>query len=315
MPSRQFTSAINAIEKLSYTELKRANLCVQQRMSENEMGRIIAEREENMDSCPHCRNHNIIKWGASGQGKQRFKCKDCLRTFNALANTPLHKTKKPDLMIAFGQMMAYALPLRETADLLKINLKTAFLWRHKLLTNPEVDKPVELHGIVEADETFLPRSDKGSKDLDREPRLRGGGNPPKVPIMIALNRQGAVMHAVMENNSKQEIERALAPVLVPNTILCTDGNLSYSTLVKNLPFDIEHKRLIAPPGSKAAVDGVFSIQKLNSFMSRWKSFHKRFRGVATHYLDRYIAYFRFLDSDVPSEYWVTEASKETIVLV
>ncbi len=90
------------------------------------------------------------------------------------------------------------------------------------------------------------------------------------------------MHAVMENNSKQEIERALAPVLLPNTILCTDGNPSYSTLVKNLPFDIEHKR---------------------------------FRGVATHYLDSYIAYFRFLDSDVPSEYWVTEASKETIVLV
>lgn len=309
MPTKQFSSAIKAIEKLSYTELKRANQCVQNRMSQDEMGRIVAEREDSIDSCPYCRHEQLVKWGSSKQGKQRFKCKRCSKTFNALANTPLHKMKKPELMIAFGKLMNYAIPLRQSAEELGINLKTAFQWRHKMLSNPELDKPVELLGIVEADETFIPRSSKGSRKLARPARKRGGGKRPLVPVMIALDRNGAVTHTVMNRNTKLEIEGALAPVLVPNSILLTDGNLSYVEVVKNLPFVIEHKRLIADKGKKAKViDGVYSIQRLNGYMARWKSFHERFRGVATHYLDRYASYFRFLDSNIPPEFWVSKAS-------
>ena len=70
MASRKLTSAIKAIERLSYQDLKRANQCVQQHLSEDEMGQIVAERKDCVDSCPYRRYEHFMKWGSSGQGKQ-----------------------------------------------------------------------------------------------------------------------------------------------------------------------------------------------------------------------------------------------------
>ena len=38
--------------------------------------------------CPHCQGEAIQKWGQS-QSIQRFRCKVCRKTFNALTGTPL----------------------------------------------------------------------------------------------------------------------------------------------------------------------------------------------------------------------------------
>lgn len=64
--------------------------------------------------------------------------------------------------------------LRDSANDCGINLKTAFLWHHQLLTLPAVMKPKSLEGIVEVDETFFARSEKGKEYLiERKPRKRG----------------------------------------------------------------------------------------------------------------------------------------------
>ena len=126
--------------------------------------------------------------------------------------------------------------------------------------------------------------------------------------MMVLDRNVLVTHSIMNRNTKGEIERALAPGLTPNSILLTDGNLSYVEVVKNLSFDIDHKRLIADRDKKAKIDGIYSIQRLNNFMMRWKEFHKRFKDVATHYLNRYISWFRLLDAEIEKDFWVQEGS-------
>ena len=51
--------------------------------------------------------------------------------------------------------------LRKSATLLDINLKTAFRWRHIFLKQPHDMTPSGLHGIIEADETFIAESFKG----------------------------------------------------------------------------------------------------------------------------------------------------------
>ncbi len=308
MPTKQFTNVLDGISRLNYTELKRADKALQEQLSRDQMGKIIAEREATIDSCPYCRHEKLIRWGSSRQGKQRFKCKSCLKTFNALAATPLHKIKKPQTLIAFDKLMNLGISLRDCADLLGVDHKTCFYWRHKLLKNPEVNKPVELLSIVEADEAFIAENQKGSRKLIRPPRVRGGGKK-KIPILMALDRQGAVTHSVLKRNTKAEIEAALAPVLVPSSILITDGNLSYREIVKALPFPIQHKRMVPDKGKKAKVDGVYSIQRLNGFIARWRTFMRRFRGVATHYRDRYIAWFRCLEAERENQFWIKEATR------
>ena len=58
-----------------------------------------------------------------------------------------------------------------------VHRNTTFRWRHRFLHWVKYDRPRQLTGIVEADETFLLESQKGSRKLDREPRKRGGKAP------------------------------------------------------------------------------------------------------------------------------------------
>ena len=77
-------------------------------------------------------------------------------------------------------------------------------------------------------------------------------------------------------------------------MLCTDGNLSYQTIVKNLPFELDHKRLIAIDNQRV-IEGIYHIQTLNNWMMCWKQWLRQFNGVGTDYLDNYIAWFRQMD--------------------
>ena len=72
--------------------------------------------------------------------------------------------------------MVLKLTLRETADTCGINLKTAFLWRHRFLMVQAGQNDDALSGIIEVDEFFLAHSEKGSKTLvyKKKARKRGG---------------------------------------------------------------------------------------------------------------------------------------------
>src|ERR1700710_1101354 len=45
--------------------------------------------------CPHCDNRNVVRWGQASD-LPRYRCKACLRTFNALTKTPLAKLRMKD---------------------------------------------------------------------------------------------------------------------------------------------------------------------------------------------------------------------------
>jgi len=47
---------------------------------------------------------------------------------------------------------------------------------------------------------------------------------------------------VLRDKKLSQIEQSLQPLLTPSSILCTDGNLSYSKIVENVP-SIIHKWL------------------------------------------------------------------------
>jgi hypothetical protein len=56
---------------------------------------------------------------------------------------------------------------------LKINKKTAFDWRHKILSSLEETEKGSFTGITESDETFTLLSEKGKRTLSRKGRKRG----------------------------------------------------------------------------------------------------------------------------------------------
>jgi len=308
MDSMQFSNIQAKLEGLTFVQLKRLRIRIEDMISSNHVGKTIAVHEEGVSECAHCGSHEFTKHGTTARGQQRYMCKACNRTFNSLTGTPLSGMKKQNKWHQYSEEMWFSSKIRDAASGLGINVKTAWRWRHKLLSNPTQRKPSELHGIIEADETFINESFKGKRYLNRAARKRGvkSNDIPKTPVLLALDRNGSITHCVLKRNTREELERSLAPVLTPGSVLCTDGNLSYQTIVNNLSFEIDHKRLIAI-NNQRVIDGVYHIQTLNNWMMRWKQWLRQFNGVGTNYLDHYIAWFRQMEQPKKDESWVALA--------
>lgn len=81
--------------------------------------------------------------------------------------------------------------------------------------------------------------------------------------------------------------------LSAENVLVTDAWRAYKTYAKEK--GLEHYRIKSDSG-KHVIKGLYHIQNVNSLHSRLKRWIERFKGVATKYLDNYLAWFLFVDS-------------------
>ncbi len=95
-------------------------------------------------------------------------------------------------------------------------------------------------------------------------------------------------------------------ILSPGSVLCTDGNLSYKDITDTL--EVDHKRLIGLDNQRV-IDSVYHIQTLNNYMKRWKGWLKRFNGIGTDYIESYLSWFRFMETnkEYSEQTWIKEA--------
>lgn len=253
------------------------------------------EAESAVKACPHCDSFHIAKAG-SKDGRQRFKCKACSKTFNALTGRPLARLRKADKHIENGQCMVEGLSIRKTARILGVSLPTAFLWRHRFLAAPRAVQPRQLTGVVEADETFFLESFKGQRGgLPRPPKKRGmpaskaGLSVEQIPMLVARDRSSsATLTAVLPSRKAKDIGDRLLPLLSTDSVLCSDGASAYRIIGKTKGIEVK-----STPAKKAA--GVYHINNVNAYDSRLKSWMFRFKGVATKYLDNYLGWHRMID--------------------
>ena len=122
--------------------------------------------------CPHCKFTKFVKNG-KGINTQRFLCKDYNNNFTTTNSTIFFSAKK-DIKTwkLYIHCMIEKYSLRKTAQICDISLPTAFVWRYKILDALKtMMSEVELNGVVEADETFMPLSLKDNHKNFKFPRL------------------------------------------------------------------------------------------------------------------------------------------------
>ena len=125
-------------------------------------------------NCPHCQSTHVVKNG-NRRGVQRLMCKECKRTFTYSTNTIVYKSSKSiEVWKKYCECFLNKFPLRKCASICKINLHTAFNWRHKILDALQnMQSSITLRGIVETDGTYYALSFKGSHEMPRETHKRG----------------------------------------------------------------------------------------------------------------------------------------------
>lgn len=252
--------------------------------------------------CPHCGAKRVIRHGHAN-GLQRYRCRECRRTFNALTGTPLCGIHKRGQWLDQVKALQAGLTLHEVADALRIHVSTAHRWRHRFLALPKSIQARNLCGIAEADETVFLLSFKGKRaGLGRKARHRGGKadkrgmSSEQVPVLVVRDRGGATADCVLTALDAPTLSAALRPVLAKDAALCTDGSPALAAAARDI--GVEHHAVNLSAGIR--VDGAWHVQNVNSYHSRLKGWIRKFRGVATCHLPSYLGWFRALDRVPPA---------------
>jgi transposase-like protein len=259
---------------------------------------IVHRRVEEL-GCPHCKSRDVTLWG-SASPLPRYRCKNCRRTFNALTKTPLARLRKKDKWFEQSKAMIEGVSISKTAERCDIDYKTAFLWRHRFLGAPCLDKPKTLSGIVESDETFILESYKGKRsDMPRASRKRGGKatkrgiSSEQIPVIVVRDRTGATLDAVLPKLNRASIEAALGGAVTAANQLCCDGGKAIVAFARRAAIPAH---ILPAPGKPSPDAPNFHINNVNAYHSRLKEWMRRFHGVATKNLPNYLGWRRALEA-------------------
>ena len=253
--------------------------------------------EEERPCCPHCGNACVIKYGRK-DGKQRFQCKKCLKTFMLTTNTIAAESHQP--LSVWRQFVADTLHLRpidDSAQELGLSHQCAFHMRHKILLallDIYQDTPTMLGEVTELDETYVLESYKGQalpEDAGRSARKHGakaakpGLSNEQICVCAGVRRSGAPFAGAVTRAkpSIEELKEAFEGHIGKGAMLICDGLRSYSSLQTLTDCEV-----IDVNSADLKEKSFYNLNHVNNFHSFIKEQYRAWRGVATKYLNRYM---------------------------
>jgi transposase-like protein len=217
-----------------------------------------------------------------------------------LTGTPLARLRKKERWLPYLQCVLESRTVRDAAQVVGVHRTTSFRWRHRFVPGAMRDRPKTLTTIVEADETYRLESQKGSRNLTRRPRKRGGVatrrgiDKEHDCLLVARDRSGQTLdfHTGRGQVTVAHLHKCLKPVLPVDVLLISDSAMAYRHFAEQA--GITHEAVNVQAGIRAR--GAIHIQNVNSWHSRFKGWLVRFRGVASRYLINYSGWQRILDA-------------------
>ena len=227
--------------------------------------------------CPHCKSEEVIKYG-SYKGIQRYKCKNskCERTFTKQTESPFRYSKKfKENCHKYKELYEKGLTIRQCAEILNISIVTSFFWRHRFLYNlKKVNYIEKLCDYAELTRVVLLENFKGDRNSKNKEK-------DKISIVNAMNKSIDIISIIAARNHlgfrelKENIEPRIDKKAVAVAFL--DGRLQAFSDKHNKINKIRIRRVEITP-----IDASYSVK-----IKRWL---KKFRGVATKYIDHYLSW-------------------------
>ncbi|OPJ62135.1 IS1595 family transposase [Clostridium oryzae] len=270
--------------------------------------------------CPHCKSVNIIKFGYFSTDIQRYRCKDCRKTFNATTNSVLSYTKKKiEKWLEYMNCMNNKLSLRKTAAELKISIKTAFYWRHKILKVLNEKLPEDMDGIIEIKTTYINESFKGKRYPDSYQRDLGVGmqindfhdiSDKRICVLCCQDRNGNIFSKTLCRGpiSYRKVDEILKERVLNNCEICTDNNMAYESFARKNNIKLHKVRYMSQ-----IIDGKYHIKNASRIESYLKRLVSQCRGVCTRFLNFYIAWVKWSEGEKYVNKGVIDVLKMVII--
>ena len=287
-----------AIQNLSGEERRRllSDIQIEHFDKGDYVSRVLNKKENKTPiPCPHCGSSEVISRGIH-KGVKRYQCNGCGKYFGGNYGTSLHWIHKKDKWQHYIECMNERMSLRESAARVGISYRTAFIWRHKILSSLKDTEPGRLGGIVEADDTYFRFSEKGKRNLRRKARRRGSGNMTlkknKVAVVVAADRKGNMVLNVAGKGTlkREDLRTIMAGKFNPDTILCSDGANVYKGLA--IQEGIKHIKSTSLR-RQVAKNKAYNIQTVNQLQKDLKDYIRKFNGVSSKYLQNYLYWFMY----------------------
>lgn len=270
--------------------------------------------------CRKCGHTEFVKNGTY-KNRQRYKCRQCQTTQFADANTALYNLKLKDKWVDFVTLMLEQKENKscsQIAEKLDINKKTAYSWRHKMLTSLNELHPLETGTEIELDEVYFGFCVKGRIGKEKYNEYYGPEHPDNKESelrkeekkMEAENYQVIYMCEHNRNNdfnfspikiqkkgivSEQDIERVLAPIDFKEKTVITDSELSLRAYFAKQD-NVEHQTFKSSDIKQGVVKQKdIHNNNINNAMMRLRDWMKNFKGVSTKYLSNYLKWFRLIN--------------------
>jgi transposase-like protein len=258
--------------------------------------------------CPHCMSTRVQRWGVRG-GRQRRRCTACNRTFSDFTGTRFAYHKRIHRLADYCHAMLRAESVRVAAASCGIHPTTSFRWRHLLLAELR-DVAAAPRGLVEVREVRFLYSEKGSRHLDR-PALRRGARGFEAQrqrywALLVRDRCGTT-HAMATGTrppSLQQLAQLLTPPpsgvtelvaaagrFSPYARYCRRNDIAFHSCRPQDPLPRPHRLRSQPLPPLPTYD----VRNAAAAAARLHAWMKRFRGVASRYLDNYLRWHALAD--------------------
>ena len=133
----------------------------------------------------------------------------------------------------------------------------------------------------------------------RKARRRGGKASKRglssepVPVLVAADRSGMTVSAILLAVNADALRDGIEPGVDEDIVLVSDGHRACPPCAAAM--GVRHEALNLSGGER--VRNAFHIQTVNSRHGQLKGFLRRYRGVATKYLDNYLRWFQQVELD------------------
>jgi transposase-like protein len=240
--------------------------------------------------CPYCKGESIYRHASGDRAGQRWQCHDCHRAFSATVGTIFHRTHIPlrDWFLVLA-LMLNAKKLASSHQIARdIGRRQPTVWSmmHRIQVAMEGDQfhSELLHGIVEADETYVggkPR--KGNKREDDAPNKRGRDTK-KAAVIGVVERGGRVIAKPAEPGelSAKGLSKFITRLVsTAGTLLITDefgGYQGMSPLMNHA--SVNHK-----------VQYVDDMVHTNTLEGFWALVKRAWYGQHHHYSRKYLSLY------------------------